>query len=339
MRPIMLFRSFCGFAAVLLMTIAMHGQTAAPLQLTATWKLPPDLHGHFDHFAVDVPGHRLFATPEEYQAVLVFDTRTGEVVHTIKGIQRPHAILFRADLNRLYVTDGEAADLKVFDSNTYAPIQSIKLLEDADGVTYDSASKLLYIVNGGVDVHTAAHLTIVDTTAIAKVSEILLGDDTLEAMAIDKASGNIYVNSRDKIQIDVVSLKDHALVTQWKMTGVDHCDAMAFDESNQRLFSGCRSGSIVVLDSKTGKQLQELPITKGVDEVIYDPAKKRLYAACNGTVDVYEQVSPDHYTLLGKIPSGPVAKTAILVPELGKLFVAVPQHEGKNAEVLVFTIQ
>ncbi len=324
---------------IVLGTAMMQGQTSAPLQLEATWKLPADVRGHFDHFAVDLAGHRLFATPEDYQAVVVFDTRTGEIVHTIKGIKRPHAILFRGDINRLYVTDGEAAELKVFDSNTYEPIQSIKLLEDADGITYDPASKLLYIVNGGVDVHTAAHLTVVDTTSVSKVGEILLGDDTLEAMAIDASAGKVYVNSRDKIQIDVVSLTTRTQVNEWRIAGANHCVAMALDEKNHRLFSGCRSGSIAVLDTATGKQMQALPVSKGVDDLIYDPSKKRIYAACDGTVDVYEQVDADHYNLLGKIPSGSIAKTAILVPQMGKLFVAVPQHGETSAEVLVFTVQ
>jgi DNA-binding beta-propeller fold protein YncE len=325
--------------AIVLGTATVQGQTSAPLQLQATWKLPADVRGHFDHFAVDLAGHRLFATPEDYEAVVIFDTRSGEIVHTIKGIQRPHAILFRADIHRLYVTDGEAAELRVFDSNNYEPMQSIKLLEDADGITYDPASKLLYIVNGGVDVHTAAHLTVVDTTTVSKVGDIALGDDTLEAMAIDASSGEVYVNSRDKIQIDVVSLTTRARVSEWNITAADHCVAMALDEKGHRLFSGCRSGSIVVFDTTSGKQLQAIPISKGVDDLIYDPSKKRLYAACDGDVDVYEQADPDHYNLLGKIPSGPTAKTAILVPELGKLFVAMPQHGETSAEVLVFTIQ
>jgi WD40 repeat protein len=317
----------------------MQGQTFPPLHLEATWQLPADLRGHFDHFAVDLAGHRLFVTPEDYQAVLVLDIRTGEIAHTIKEIKKPHAILFRADVHRLYVTDGDAAELKVFDSDTYEPIQSIKLLEDADGITYDPASKLLYIVNGGVDVHTAAHLTVVDTTSVSKVGDISLGNDTLEAMAVDASAGNVYVNSRDKIQINVVSLTTRTLVGEWKIAGANHCLAMAFDEKNHRLFSGCRSGSIVVLDTTSGKQLQALPITKGVDELIYDPSKKRLYSACDGDIDVYEQVDADHYNLLGKATSGPTAKTAILVPELGKLFVAVPQHGETNAQVLVFRVQ
>ena len=338
MTPMTLRRFLFSLAAVL-GTAIMQGQTSAPLELQATWKLPAAVHGHFDHFAVDLAGHRLFATPEDYEAVVVFDTRSGEIVQTIKGIQKPHAILFRSDISRLYVTDGEAAELKVFNSDTYEPVQSIKLLEDADGISYDPATKLLYIVNGGVDVHTAAHLTIVDTTAISKVGDMPLGDDTLEAMAIDAFAGKVYVNSRDKIQIDVVSLTTRTLLSEWKITGANHCVAMAFDEKNHRLFSGCRSGSIVVLDTTSGKQLQALPITKGVDELIYDSSKKRIYAACDGDVAIYEQVDADHYNLLGKVPTGPTAKTAILVPELSKLFVAVPQHGETNAEVLVFAAQ
>src|SRR3981081_856393 len=332
-------RRFLLTLSIVLGTSMMQGQTSAPLRLEATWKLAAVVRGHFDHFAVDLSGHRLFATPEDYQAVVVFDTQTGEIVHTIKGIKRPHAILFRADINRLYVTDGEAAELKVFDSNTYEPIQSIKLLEDADGLTYDPASKLLYIVNGGVDVHTAAHLTVVESTSVSKVGEGLLGDDTLEAMAIDASAGRVYVNSRDKSQINVVSLTTRTLVSEWKISGANHCVAMPSDERNHRLFSGWRSGSIAVLDTTSGKQLQALPISKGVDDLIYDSSKKRIYAACDGTVDVYEQVDPDHYTLLGKIPTGPVAKTALLVPQMGRLFVAVPQHGETNAAVLVFTVQ
>src|SRR4030081_3319034 len=107
-RPMALIaaRRFLLTMSIVLGTSMMQGQTSAPLQLEATWKLPAGVRGHFDHFAVDLSGHRLFATPEDYQAVVVFDTRTGEIVHTIRGIKKPHAILFRGDINRLYVTDG-----------------------------------------------------------------------------------------------------------------------------------------------------------------------------------------------------------------------------------------
>lgn len=61
---------------------------------------------------MDLKDNRLYATPEDHKAVLVLNVKTGRLLHIIRGIDKPHAILYREDLNRLYVTDGEAGDLK-----------------------------------------------------------------------------------------------------------------------------------------------------------------------------------------------------------------------------------
>jgi hypothetical protein len=52
------------------------------------------------------------------------------------------------------------------------------------------------------------------------------------------------------------------------------------------LFIACRNGEIVLMDTQTGKEIAALPITKGVDDLKYDPADKRIYAACDGDADV-----------------------------------------------------
>jgi len=173
------------FLAVLfaLSGVTANSQGSAPLKLIQTFKLPPDVKGNFDHFAIDLKGSRLFATPEDYKAVVIFDAKTGEIVHTIKGIERPHAVLYREDLDRIYVTDGSAGDLKVYDSKTYSLLSSVKLLEDADSIGYDAATKYLYIDNGGGDVHeTYSILSVVDTTTSKKLADMKIDGDTLEAM-------------------------------------------------------------------------------------------------------------------------------------------------------------
>jgi hypothetical protein len=76
-----------------------------------------------------------------------------------------------------------------------------------------------------------------------------------------------------------------------------------------------------------------------VDDLTYDPVSKRIYAACDGAVDVYEQSDADHYQSLGKVETAPSAKTARLVPELNRYFVAAPQHGSTPAEILVFEVQ
>jgi WD40 repeat protein len=315
------------------------GEENAALKLVQTIKLPSDVKGNFDHFEIDLKNNRFFATPENYKAVLVFDAKTGKLIHTMRGIDKPHAVLYREDINRLYITDGDAGDLKIFDATTYGLLSSVKLLEDADSIGYDPNTKYLYIDNGGGDVHeTYSMLSVVDTTAAKKLADIKIDGDTLEAMALEKSSSKIYVNNKAKNQVDVVDREKRELIASWPVTKCKATVAMAFDEANHRLFVACRDGNLVVLDTETGKEVTSLPITKGVDDAVYDPASKRIYTAADGNVDVYQQTDPDNYKLLAKVPTAPLARTAKLVPELHRYFVAVPQHGTTSAEILVFEV-
>jgi len=298
-------------------------QRAAPIKLRQTYELPAEVKGNFDHFGIDVKGRRLFATPEGYHAVIVFDLKTGKLLHKIDGIGKPHAVLYREDLNRIYVTDGDAGDLKIFDGTTYKLLSSVKLLEDADSIGYDPATKYLYIDNGGGDVHqTYSMLSVIDTTAEKKLADLKIDGETLEA----------------KNQVSVVDREKRELVASWPVTLCKNNVAMALDEANHRLFVACRTSQIAVLDTQTGKEVTSFPITKGVDDITYDGATKRVYAACDGAVDIYEQSGPDSYKLLANIPTGPMGRTARLVPELKRYFVAVPQHDTTSAKVLVFEV-
>jgi len=248
-------------------------------------------------------------------------------------------VLYREDLNRIYITDGDTGDVKIFDGKSYALLSSVKLLEDSDSIGYDPKTKYLYVDNGGGDVHqTYSILSVVDTTAGKKLADIKIDGDTLEAMALESASPKLYVNNKAKNQVDVVDREKRTLVASWPVTKCKTNVAMAFDEANHRLFIACRTGQIAVLDTQSGKEITALPITKGVDDVVYDPGSRRIYAACDGNVDVYQQSSADEYKLLAQVPTAPMGRTARLVPELKRYFVAVRQHGTDSAKILVFDV-
>src|SRR5229473_3566498 len=332
-------RSLVLVAALMVFGVQARCQGAAPIKLIQTLELPAEVKGNFDHFGIDLKGGRLFATPEGYHAVVVFDLRTGKLVHKIDGIGKPHAVLYREDLNRIYITDGDAGDLKVFDGTTYKLVSSVKLLEDADSIGYDPATKFMYVNNGGGDAHqTYSMLSVIDTTANQKLADLKIDGETLEAMALEKSTPKMYVNNRAKNQVSVVEREKRELIASWPVTVCKNNVAMALDEANHRLFVACRTSQIAVLDTQTGKEVTSFPITKGVDDITYDAATKRVYAACDGAVDIYEQSSPDSYKLLGNISTGPMGRTARLVPELKRYFVAVPQHGTTSAKVLVFEV-
>jgi DNA-binding beta-propeller fold protein YncE len=301
------------------------------------FELPATIVGRFDHFGFDLRNGRLFATPEDFKALLVLDLSTGRVLREIHGIAKPHAVLYREDLDRIYVTDGVDGALKIFDGATYQLIGSVSLSKDADAIGYEPSTKELYIVNGGGDEGLEySLLSVVDTTSGKKTADIRIEGRTLEAMALDVFRPRLYLNNRARNRVTVVDRFKKAVLGEWPITlGKDNV-AMALDEAHQRLFVGCRSGHVVVFDTNTGAELQALSIPKGIDDLQYDPASKRLYAAGDGSVAIFEQTDADSYTPLGESPTGPAAKTARLAPQINRYFVAAPQHGSENAAVLVF---
>ncbi len=312
-------------------------ETGGPMKALEVMPMPSAVKGRFDHFGADLKHNRLFATPEDYHAVLVLGLPNAEPAGEIRGIARPHAILYRDDLDRIYVTDGVDGALKIFDGKTYQPLGSVALEKDADSIGYESARQYLYIDNGGKDAGQPYSLvSVVDTTAGKKVTDIRIEGDTLEAMALDLFRPRLYVNNTARNQVAVVDRWKNAVIASWPVTLGKSNVAMGLDEAHQRLFVGCRSGQVVVFDSNTGKELQALPIAKGVDDLEYDAGSKRLYTIGNGTIDVYQEIDADHFRSLGSVTAGDKSKTARLVPQINRYFVAVPQSGEGVAEVQVF---
>ena len=182
-------------------------------------------------------------------------------------------------------------------------------------------------------------LSIVDTTTGKKLADLKIDGETLEAMALESSSPKMYVNNKAKNRVDVIDREKREILASWPITKGKTNVAMALDEANHRLFVACRSGQLIVFDTTSGKELSSLPIAQGVDDLAFAKDNKRIYAAADGFVDVYQEQSPDDYQLLAKVPSGPAGRTASLVPELKRYFVAVPQHDAVPSEVLVFEVQ
>lgn len=331
------------FAFLFLFVGAVAAAPAPPLKLLAKYQMPTSVQGRFDHLAVDVAGNRLFLAAESAHEVLVFNLQTGKYLRAITNIEIPHAIHVSDQPARIFVTDGGAGQMKIFDGKTYALLKEVPLKVDADSIGYDSATHDLYVVNGGGDAHqTFSMLSIVNTTTESKVADIQIDGRTLEAMALAHSSPLLYQNNPSMSLIDVVNRNTRKVVAKWPVTMCQRNVALAFDEADHRLFTGCRSGAIVVFNTQTGKQLQSLPIAQGIDDLIFDPASKRLYAACGsggGSIDVYREDSPDHYTSLGRIPAATGSKNETLAPSLHRLYTTIPPGTGTPGQVYVFQVQ
>jgi DNA-binding beta-propeller fold protein YncE len=323
------------------LAIGAWAQENAPLVFLQSIPLPALHEGDFDHFTVDLEGHRLFLTAEKNAAVVVFDLQTNKLIRTISDVKEAHSMVYRADLKKLFVVDGGAAEVKIYDSDSYQRIGGIELKEDADSSAYDPSTKYMYVVNGGKGAHMAyTFISVIDTTAAKKLADIKIDTDSVEAMALEKAGPRLFVNITGKDAVGVIDREKRAVIATWSIAQeAKHNVPMAFDEPRHRLFvATTKPGKFIVLDSDSGKVVTSLPTVDSADDMAYDAGEKRIYIAGTDFVDVFQEGNADHYEPIGHVPGAFRAKTAILVSELNRYYLAVPRHEDKTAEVRVYKV-
>ena len=333
------FLAFLVTAIVIFYAAAATAQSKPPLRLLQTISLPDLKTGDFDHFAVDLAGNRLFLTAEANNAVMVMDIKTNKLIHTIPDLEEPHSMLFLPAAKQLWVVAGGAAN--IFDTGTYAPIETVKLTEGADSSAYDPAKHLFYISAGGSDAKLAYTLiSIVNTSTRKKIGDIKVDSANVEAMGIEKNGPRMFANVRDKGLVGVIDREKRTVTSTWPLGELHGNTPLIFDEANHRIFvAGRKPPSLEVLDSDSGKIMATLPIAEMVDDMAFDPASKRIYIPCNEFTVVFQQKDADHYEELGRVPTGFRAKTAILVPQLKRYYVAAPGHEKVPAGVKVYEVQ
>jgi DNA-binding beta-propeller fold protein YncE len=325
--------------AGLLLSAASNGSSAT-LNLVQTTDLP-GIEGDLDHLAIDTAGQRLFVCAEDNGTLRIIDLKTGKLVRTVKGFKTPHSILYLPEQSELYVTDGSKA-VQILDSNTFAVKRTIPTTPGADSIGVDRANHLLYAVTGGKDVPLpTSAVTVIDTKAGKVIKEVPIAAIHVEAMALEEAGQRLFVNVTDKNYMAVIDRPSGKITSQWHIAEAQENAPVAFDEPHHRLFVVCRKpGKLVVVDSSNGHSIASFPTGERADEVIFDKAHHRIYVASgDGKIYPYDQVDADHYKPLPPVASASGAKTAVLSPDGGRLYVSVSPGDGKTgAKVLTYTV-
>jgi DNA-binding beta-propeller fold protein YncE len=244
-----------------------------------------------------------------------------------------------------YGNPQRGADNAAYDSATHLFYAAVEVFTEE--VTHERPTPAGAQFGGG-DNHqpSGASIDIVDTRTAKLVDSIKLPGGDPAGVALEPSGKKIYVTMGDIIDGDshvaVVDLEKRAVVAQWPITGGPVPHTAGLDAAHHRLFVGSRikpntgeiggghqyePGKLVVMDTETGKVVQALDSVGGADDVYYDAATSRIYfTGSTGTVAVFKELDPDHFQLLGKVPTGAVSKTGLWVPELKRFYSAVPQH-------------
>jgi hypothetical protein len=175
-----------------------------------------------------------------------------------------------------------------------------------------------------------------------KVSELRIESNHVEAFALESSSSRLFVNITDKHEVAVVDRNAMKEITRWPIGTQADNSPMAYDEPHRRLLIVCRKpGTLLVMDSDSGKVVAHLPSVERSDDIAFDAASGRIYVpGGEGYTSVFQQRSADQYELLAKVKTETGAKTCVLIPSLARFYAAVSPGEKKApAKVLIYHVQ
>lgn len=300
------------FSLALLSSGGLQAQPTAPYHLLATIAIGGE--GGWDYLSVDPAGERLYVS--HGTQVEVVDLKTRAVIGVIPDTPGVHGIEVVPAVGRGYITCGRANTCVVFDLKTLKPIGApIPTGPKPDALLYDAFSKRVFVFS-----NAGGRSTVLDGPTGAVVGTAELGGDA-EAPATD-GKGTIFVNLEDKSEVIAFDAKTLAVSRRCPLTPGEEPTGLAYDPRTNRLFSACANEKLVVTDSKTGQQVAILPIGKGADGAVFDPASNNIITSngAAGTFTVVHQDSPAKYSVLATVATVRGARTIALDPKTHHLF-------------------
>ena len=327
----------------LLLATPAAAEPQAPAKLIGQISLP-GIEGWFDHASVDAKGKRLFVPAEHKRAIEVIDLDAGKVIREVTGFDgNPRRAVYIAEANQLWVDEGES--VKGFDWRTYTPIKKIPLALDAgskqepDNGAYDPSTGYFYVCiranPNAVNPTAKGRVDIIDTRRGALVGSVTVDGVDPGGVAFDAGSPRMFVILGDGGRVQVFDRDKRASLAVWQIPNGMDPHTVAIDTAHHRLFVGSRGkpshmfkpGKLFVIDTESGRLVVALDTQGGPDELAYDAVNARIYlTGTTGGVDVFKQLDADHYQYIGELPTGGDAKTSVFVPELKRLYVAVPNQ-------------
>lgn len=300
-----------------------------PAPLVLVMKIPlGQVGGRIDHLAVDLQRQRLFVAELGNDSVGVVDLAAQRVLRTIAGLHEPQGVGYEPTTDTIWVANAGDGSVRVLRGDDLTPLGRVDLGVDADNVRIDTARHRVLVGYG-----TGA-LAVIDPATRAKLGDIRLKAHP-EGFQVD--GDRVFVNEPDARRIEVADLAKGAVVGAWPTVPNRSNFPMAVDRGSQRLFAVFRRPPrLLVMSTADGGVLASLDTCGDADDVFADATRHRVYVSCGaGIVDVIQEHAGS-YRRIGEAATASGARTALFVPEMNRLFVAVPATGGEPAAIWMF---
>jgi DNA-binding beta-propeller fold protein YncE len=283
----------------------------------------------WDYLTADSEGRRLYVSHDK--EVVVIDLDSAAIIGRIPGSD-VHGIAIVRALERGFISATDPGSVTIFDLKTLAIIDKVPVGADPNAILFDPKTQRVFTVDRG-----SKQVTAIDPRTGKIVGRIdNLGGRT-EHAASDE-SGALFLNMQDRNTLLKIDAQALTVTATWPLApACEQPSSMDMDRVHERIFIGCRSGVMAVVDGNTGRIVATQPIGKGVDATEFDSRTGLVYFSSGGggerSMSVFHQDAPDAYTLVENVKTQAGARTMALDRKTGRAYLSVAQF-GPRPPVL-----
>ncbi len=251
--------------------------------------------GGFDWMLVDARANRVFATHKGTKTVAIVDLTTGAALDSVKVGTAQGVAVDRRD-NKIFLGNAEEKTIVILDYTTLKKTGEIAVTGPVDDVIFCQRNGMIY-----ADHDDGTDVWVIDPK-IEKIVATVTIPEAPEKMEYDRVSDRIYQNIKSNSTIQVIDPSTNKVEKVIAAAPATGPHGIAIDGQTQRLFAAGSNGKLVVVDLKSSKVIASIDIEKGVDQIAFDPASKRIYCACKGAISVAEETEAG-VKLIGSVPT------------------------------------
>lgn len=250
----------------------------------------------------------------------------GRGVIPLPGGEMAIANMAGYSMSILFATDAEGKVAKMFE-----------LGQASDAALYEPTAKLVWVMGGH------GEISLLDPVKKEQVGAIEAGEE-LEFAATD-GRGRVFVNAPESASVVAIEAGSRKIFGRWKMTGCEDPSGMAYVDGADVVLSVCANKMLKVLDARSGKELETVPVGAGADAVIYDKTTRRAFvpSAIDGLLTVISVNGPHDVQVLEQVPTQIGTRTGAIDPKTGTLYLPTARFGPLNKlgwpEALPGTVQ
>lgn len=224
-------------------------------------EIPLGGRGRGDYLTLDGAARHLYVSHES--EIVVVDADSSALIGRVPS-QGAHGIAVADQWNHGFSTNGDADTVTMFDLKTLKVLGKIPAGKGPDGIIYDPATGRVFAFNGDGDSATAIEA---ETGKVAGTVELGGGPE----FAAADGRGYVFNNLEDKSELVKIDARKLKVDARWPLAPCQRPSSMAMDRADRRLFIGCRSRVMAVVNADNGHVITTLPIGDHVDATSFDP--------------------------------------------------------------------